>query len=225
MQGRIPLTLPDLTPEQAIEILQFYIRLTGRAPADTAPAAAAPHGAPVAQQPVAAAAEIAPPAVSAAPPAAAADGAYDPALATPSDAYDFHGVPWCEAVHSRRDGPTKGRNAQGGWKMRKNVNKQDFDDWNRRHHGSGPRTPAAQGHIEAPSPQPPAQAAVAPQWGRSVTEDEFMALAGRLGAAGKITTQVVAEVLKITGKRNQTEVTQDPASRLTAYDYLQTLAA
>lgn len=219
MQGKVTLTLPDLDPEAAVQLLNLYTQIVGHAPQLSQVVHAVPQQAQPQPQAAAPQAPAAQPVTS---------GGYDVSLATAADAHDFHGVPWNGSVHSSRDGPTKGRNAQGGWKMRKNINKKDFEDWNARHRGSGPATPGAVASVPArqsqaePASHHPAEAPQA--WGSGqpaiVTSEQFLALASKLGAEQKITPAVVAEILKITGCANQAEVTDSADARRKAYDYL-----
>lgn len=64
---------------------------------------------------------------------------------------DVDGVPYNADLHSGRDGPTRGKNQAGQWKMKKGANRDSYRAWADSHKGTAVRTP-----VPPPAPTPPA---------------------------------------------------------------------
>ena len=133
------------------------------------------------------------------------------APAAPAGELDAYGVPYNPAFHS----DNKGRNADGGWRLRRGVDKEAASAY------------IAQFVAEpaAASAPPPWTASAEPAAPAGVTQNELMALIVRLAGEGKINRDMIAQTLAPFGITEAYQLESDvmTGARTMVYQKLQAL--
>jgi hypothetical protein len=169
--------------------------------------------------------------------------AYGHPTAAPGTEVDAFGVPYNPALHSVTTGPSKGRNQDGSWKMKKNVKREEFDAWARTHRAAAasptpaPAAAPTPANLNAQFGAPPVQngdpfaGAVAPgqAFGSpppappalpAVPYEQFVALCNDMMLAGKLATSVIASVKREIGCEDEQKINNDPETRARAFAVL-----
>ncbi len=131
---------------------------------------------------------------------------------------DKDGVPYNPELHAPLDGVSKGLQADGRWKCKRNIQRQRYDDWAAQHaHGTAPA-------FGFPSDLRAANTVVN---GALTVPDEQTVLkrANELAVAGLLTAAESMRIMQLAGTSDHTELVRDPAKRAIAWAELQKLGA
>jgi hypothetical protein len=149
-------------------------------------------------------------------------------VAAPTTAVDVEGVPYNPDIHPTRKGVTGGKLQDGRWKMRRGVNRNDYENWRKKYVRQlqqpaeaapmmpmMPTAPTMPMMPTAPTMQPladPGQQAV-------------MDKAGELSRRGLLTSAAVANIMARAGTQDNVELVNDPAKRCIAWQVMQEIEA